>query len=348
MSRELQAFKDAILVRNVLARVARGRGKFINLDDLERAMLGIRQGMESWDEREDDNTERAILKWVKDYQKLVSQMQKGLSKALKEGSKEWHHAADLLNRIDVIDDKVLKLTSGEVEKKLDRAEPVWKELDQLIGGQRVMFADDHEAMEFTTPEALKKYLEEHPKADKSNHSVKDGPANDNDPKDEDQPGYGDNPTQFADAKTHKQLAKRFSEVDHAGRTMDRLKSQYERMRSYRYNDPAKAKEVAEKLVLQRNNILNATGATLDDAERVIEKAKSAKMSPQEKHWVDFLGESVGRTRKAIDELMSVTKGKGLAEVTTSPLMIGSMIHQTNEVIERFRHTTSVLRNVVKT
>lgn len=37
---------------------------------------------------------------------------------------------------------------------------------------RHLAADEHEAMEFNTPEALQKYLEKHPKADKSRHTVK--------------------------------------------------------------------------------------------------------------------------------------------------------------------------------
>lgn len=155
---EVKDFQDALLIRNVVARTlsAKGnRGKFIDLDALDTAMTGIRQGMEAWDTLEDPNTERAIKKWVADYNKLVTLMQRKAAKALKENSKEWHKAADLLNRIDVIPDasKILRLTAGEVGKKLDRALPAWKELDQLIGGQKVLFAMEHDS-----PEALKKFM----------------------------------------------------------------------------------------------------------------------------------------------------------------------------------------------
>lgn len=47
---------------------------------------------------------------------------------------------------------------------------------------RYLAAEEHESMEFSTPEAFQKYLEKHPKADKSKHTVKKtepGAANDN-------------------------------------------------------------------------------------------------------------------------------------------------------------------------
>lgn len=145
-SPEASEFQDALVVRNVVARtVAARRGKFVDLDALDTAVAGIKQGMEAWDTREDDNTERAIKKWAKDYNKLVEKAQKALARTLKENSKEWHTSADLLNAIDVIDvDKILRLTADEVSKKLDKAMTAWKEIDQFLGGQKVLFAHEVE------------------------------------------------------------------------------------------------------------------------------------------------------------------------------------------------------------
>lgn len=210
---------------------------------------------------------------------------------------------------------------------------------------RALAAEDHESMEFNTPEALKKYLGEHPNADKSNHNVKDGPSNDNSKRDEDQPGYGDNPTQFADAKEHRQLVKNYNTIDKSHKAAGRLKAQYERLRSYRHNDPEKAAEVAAHLMGERANVIHHVGETIDQAAQLVHKAESAPMSPQEKHWVDFLGESLERTEKQLEALKDVTRGKGLRDIL--PSMVDTVMREMDEVVERAKHTTGILSHIVK-
>lgn len=71
-------------------------------------------------------------------------------------------------------DKSPSLPPDHVEKMLKTTKPLVEELDKLLGGQRTLIARilSRMAMEHATPEAMKKYLDAHPKADKGNHSVK--------------------------------------------------------------------------------------------------------------------------------------------------------------------------------
>ena len=78
-------------------------------------------------------------------------------------------------------DRKPDLGPNSAEKMLNTLKPLVHELDQLFHGQRTLMAHrvairvadmTEEAMEFSTPEALEKYLKEHPKADKSKHTVK--------------------------------------------------------------------------------------------------------------------------------------------------------------------------------
>lgn len=87
--------------------------------------------------------------------KIVSTLSESFESMNKELGYRWHKPGRTFVPADLIE-KTVKVTK-----------PLVHELDKLFTGQRVLLAMEHDS-----PEALKKYLHEHPDADKSKHSVK--------------------------------------------------------------------------------------------------------------------------------------------------------------------------------
>jgi hypothetical protein len=84
--------------------------------------------------------------------------------------------ADLEIHLDAQNEDWLPSKHGKGKKTAAMSRELRAFQDALIARNvlsRFIAADEHEAMEFATPEALQKYLKEHPKADPKRHTVKE-------------------------------------------------------------------------------------------------------------------------------------------------------------------------------
>lgn len=111
------------------------------------------------------------------------------------------------------------------------------------------------AMEHSSPEEMKKYLHDHPNADPKDHKVaKPGGG-----------GKGESTGKPSPADAKKAL-KSSIEGEKSKAKMNRLRDQFDRMTSYKHNDPAKAKEVSAKLTEEGKKHLSNAEESLKHIE----------------------------------------------------------------------------------
>jgi hypothetical protein len=168
-------------VRAVEEAAAKKKVKLPQVAKLEDLMVKLPFAVKVLDQkRGDKGSEREVSRLMGEYTDYVSSLRKALDAQLpKDAAHERQKADELLNKIDFFrfgrgtEAHVLdgSLPAAKFEEEFKKVKPIFHELEQLLKGQMVMFANV--AMEHPS-EAKKQYLKDHPNADPSNHTVKGG------------------------------------------------------------------------------------------------------------------------------------------------------------------------------
>jgi hypothetical protein len=148
-------------------------------------------------------------------------------------------------------------------------------------------------MEHGSPEALKKYLHDHPNADPKNHTVSKGD------------GGGDADKAKSDksdkAKSFQSKAK--SSWAHSATINDKVKKQVDRLEKlvsgYKTADPKKAKEVAEKMESDAKSSLSNLEVSLNHSE------SAHNLSGKDKKALEEAKKAVSELKKTVDKGISI-------------------------------------------
>jgi hypothetical protein len=120
------------------------------LDHLLFAVKVLRQKQE---EKHPDTgvAEREVKRHMDEYNDYVRQMGKALSESIPDQSKEAERAADLLRKVDFFSfgratyvDVLRDMPVEVIERDIKKTAPIWRELQQLLKGQQLLFASIEE------------------------------------------------------------------------------------------------------------------------------------------------------------------------------------------------------------
>jgi len=183
------------------------------------------------------------------------------------------------------------------------------------------------ATEFDTPEALKKYLHDHPGADKSKHSVKkDNEGGDKTKGDADD---GAPPVTAQDVtraeRRHSKAKELMGKFEHAEKALSKT-------RDYKYHGSGGDREEGRKKAVEqmekvKADVLKDTEAGFKEMAQAIGRVVAAKSSH-----ADFLMESLREAEKAYQELSKVEKSD-----PSEPLAGTSLGFAMRDFMKRYKH-----------
>ncbi len=223
---------------------------------------------------------------------------------------------------------------------------------------RFVGAMDEVAMEFDTPEAMEKYLQDHPGADKSNHRVKKHKDQEEDQEPDTRPmpdlPVGSKQT-FRDDKTYDKCLKRSVKMEKDMSAVRRLGAQVDRLHSYRHSDPAKAKEVAAKLHERVLPVMKDAEQQIADAKDLM-KRYTAHHGPGDVSDADneWMGKAIKRAeeemkdaqnshdelKRGIDEAGGPEKKRSILDVQAN-----SLTRNLDKVYGTVDHITAVMHSL---
>ena len=129
------------------------RGPKVNFKKLDESMDALPDAVKTLRGQKDGTLEHrkaedAVQKLLFDYRDHVKTMYDALDEALpKDAEKERKRAEDLLRKVDWFRSQgqfaaALKNLDPDVfDEGVKKARPIWKELQQLLGGQQVLFSE---------------------------------------------------------------------------------------------------------------------------------------------------------------------------------------------------------------
>ena len=156
-------------------------------------------------------------------------------------------------------------------------------------------AVDQVAMEFDTPEAMKKYLEEHPGADKANHSVK---------KHKGEGGGSGKPAGnpfMGDMKLVHKMDKAPMESEKSAKAIHRLGDQLDRATSYK-GDASKVPEIKNKIREEHKKLISQAEDLDKTLDEFLAKHKDTKdeKNPGRQNTVDMVHDYAKHLKGVLD------------------------------------------------
>lgn len=162
--------------------------------------------------------------------------------------------------------------------------------------RQLLALSERVSMEFDSPAALKKYLKEHPDADRSSHTVKKQKS--------DEADSGKSPAD--DPKFQQYLQRTPLAANKAVSKLHRLQKSLERAESYRHGDPDRAKTVKQEIHKAHRELIGEAEAMLKKVKSVWDAAPEStdelakRVRTRNEHIFKLMGDHIESAKERTD------------------------------------------------